>query len=113
MTKFPYDNFPIRLEYNDRGDQKTCWFECQEHLDKHISRYKLNSKEITVEYKNPSDKPTVTPKKSTKSKSTPKQIFSSLEQFFEPNEKTVASVGPRSRRKSTQKRSSSRSSRSS
>jgi hypothetical protein len=113
MTKFPYDNFPIRLEHSDNEDKKTCWFECQEHLDKYITRYKLKPKEFTVEYKNESDRPKVTRKKSTKPKSDRKELFSSLEQFFEQNETSVAPVGPRSRRKSTQKGSRSGSSRSS
>ena len=48
-TKFPYENFPIRLEYKDGKDSKICWFECEEHLQKHLDRYKLKKKDITVE----------------------------------------------------------------
>lgn len=36
---FPYEGFPIRLEYDDNGDKRTCWFQTQFSLDKHLSKY--------------------------------------------------------------------------
>jgi len=39
--KFPYYDFPIRLEYKDGNDKKTCWFQCYDHYHKHITRYKV------------------------------------------------------------------------
>ena len=41
--KFPYESFSWRLEYTNT----ICYFQCEEHLQKHIDRYKL--KNIIVE----------------------------------------------------------------
>ncbi len=98
MTDFPYDGFPYRLEHKDGSETKTCWFSCEEHLQKYIERYKPIDGHIQ----------TLTGKSPKKQK---KELFSSLETFFEPNdptEITVAPLGTRTRRKSTQKRPSSR-----
>ena len=38
---FPYESFPYRLELKER----TAWFECQEHMDREIARYKLRPKD--------------------------------------------------------------------
>jgi hypothetical protein len=103
MTDFPYEGFPYRLEHTDKGDSKVCWFSCEEHLQKYIERYKPIDGDIR----------TITGKVSKKQK---QQLFSSLDTFFEPNDPTeivVAPMGTRTRRKSTQKRSSSRQSSSS
>ena len=37
----PFSAFPYRLEYKDGTDTRICHFECEEHRDKHIKRYKL------------------------------------------------------------------------
>ena len=37
----PFSEFPFRLEYQDGKDQRICHFQCEEHRDKHIARYKL------------------------------------------------------------------------
>lgn len=109
--KFPHQGFPIRLEYQDGKERKTCWFQCQNHLDKHLTRYKLNQKDVTILYQDPRlnvplsvvDKieEDIPKKRGRKPK---QQLFSSLEQFFEPNEETMASVGSSTGRESTQKR---------
>jgi len=44
-TKFPHTGFPIRLEYVDGKDKRTCWFQCKEHFIKHVTRYKLKPNE--------------------------------------------------------------------
>ena len=44
-TKFPHTGFPIRLEYQDKNDKKTCWFQCYNHFEKHITRYKVTQYE--------------------------------------------------------------------
>jgi hypothetical protein len=46
--KFPYNEFPIRLEYKDGNDKKTCWFQCYDHYIKHITRYKVTNYEATT-----------------------------------------------------------------
>ena len=38
---FPFESFPFRLEYQDGKDTRICHFECEEHRDKLINRYKL------------------------------------------------------------------------
>jgi hypothetical protein len=91
MTDFPYEGFPYRLEYTDGKDEKVCWFMCEEHLQKHIDRHKpVNASIQTI-----------------KQKQKKQQLFSELDTFFTPDEIIVAPVGTRTRRKSTQKRSSS------
>jgi len=50
--KFPYTDFPFRLEYKEEKTNKICWFECQEHLDKYVERYKLKKKDMKIESKN-------------------------------------------------------------
>ena len=47
-SKFPYIEFPIRLEYKDGNDKKTCWFQCYDHYIKHITRYKVTNYEATT-----------------------------------------------------------------
>ena len=47
-NKFPHTGFPIRLEYKDNNDKKTCWFQCYNHFEKHITRYKVTDYEATT-----------------------------------------------------------------
>lgn len=90
MSDFPYEGFPYRLEYTDGKDERVCWFMCEEHLQKHIERYKPTNASIqTIKQKQK------------------KQLFSELDTFFTSDETPVAPVGTRTRRKSTQKRPSS------
>ena len=44
--EFPYDIFPWKLVYKEGAEKRTCYFECEEHRKKHITRYKLNKKNI-------------------------------------------------------------------
>ena len=46
--KFPYNEFPIRLEYQDRDVKRICWFQCYDHFHKHITRYKVINYEATT-----------------------------------------------------------------
>lgn len=40
---FPYrETFPIRLE--DKTEKKLCFFQCEEHAQKYIDRYKCDYK---------------------------------------------------------------------
>ena len=46
---FPYPTFPIRLEHEDRQKgMVTCFFEVPEHLDKYITRHKIDRKKCIV-----------------------------------------------------------------
>ena len=46
--KFPHGGFPIRLEYQDRDVKRICWFQCEDHYIKHITRYKVTQYEATT-----------------------------------------------------------------
>ena len=48
---FPYQNFPYRLQFGEKKDITVCWFECSQHLDKYIERYKLDKRTIKVDYR--------------------------------------------------------------
>lgn len=46
---FPYSTMPFRLEHDDsQKGTVTCFFQCQEHLDKYIERYKINRKKCVI-----------------------------------------------------------------
>jgi len=42
--KFPYETFPWRLEF----EKTICHFQCEEHLQKYLDRYRLKPKEYQV-----------------------------------------------------------------
>ena len=45
-VEYPYDGFPWKLIHNERGEKRSCYFQCEEHRKKHITRYKLTKKDI-------------------------------------------------------------------
>ena len=58
MTKeteeFPFDQFPWKLvqkEGKDNKDIRKCYFQTEEHRNKHIERYNLKKKDYTISYK--------------------------------------------------------------
>jgi hypothetical protein len=77
-----------------------------------LTRYKIKKSDATIHYQDPAlavplpavdkEEPVETPKK--RGRKPKQQLFSSLDQFFEPNEKTVAPVGTGDGREGTQKR---------
>lgn len=73
---FPYSKFPIRLEYDDKSGKIVAFFSCEEHLTKHLDRYKLNKKNIVI-LRRPDDwidtSPVITPEPKPKS-SKPKKV---------------------------------------
>ena len=48
---FPYDKFGFRLEFGEKKNTTVCWFECQEHLDKYLERYRLDKRTIKIDYR--------------------------------------------------------------
>jgi len=48
---FPYEKFGFRLEFGEKKNTTVCWFECQEHLDKYLERYKLDKRTIKIDYR--------------------------------------------------------------
>ena len=48
---FPYDKFPYRLEFGEKKNTTICWFECEEHLQKYLERYKLDKRTLKIDYR--------------------------------------------------------------
>jgi len=48
---FPYDKFGFRLEFGEKKNLTICWFECEEHLQKYLERYRLDSKTTKIDYR--------------------------------------------------------------
>ena len=48
---FPYETFPIRLEFGEKKNTTVSYFQCQEHLDKYLERYKLDKRTIKIDYR--------------------------------------------------------------
>ena len=46
---FPYEKFGYRLEFGEKKNTTVCLFECQEHLDKYLERYKLDKKTLKID----------------------------------------------------------------
>ena len=69
---FPYEKFGFRLEFGEGKNPTICWFECQEHLDKYLERYKLDSKTIKIDYRDKPPEPSKKHKRSVEQKPKPK-----------------------------------------
>jgi hypothetical protein len=68
---FPYENHPYRLEFGEGKNATICWFECEEHLQKHLTRYKIDTKVAKIDYRD--EKPIKPSKKHKRSvEQTPK-----------------------------------------
>jgi hypothetical protein len=54
--EFPHgDGFPIKILHKDGKDMKdtkTCFFQCEEHVQKYIARNKFKKKDYQIIYKN-------------------------------------------------------------
>jgi len=48
---FPYENHPYRLEFGEKKEKTVCFFSCEEHLQKYLSRYKLDKRTIKIDYR--------------------------------------------------------------
>ena len=46
---FPYDKFAFRLEFGEKKNTTVCWFECKEHLDKYLERYRLDKRTLKID----------------------------------------------------------------
>lgn len=49
--EFPFDQFPYKLVHKDGKETRKCYFQCEEHMKKHIERYNLKKKDIKISYK--------------------------------------------------------------
>jgi len=70
---FPYESFPVRLEFGEKKNITICHFECDEHLQKYLERYKLDKRTIKIDYRDgQSTKPSQKRKRSVEQKPKPK-----------------------------------------
>lgn len=49
--EFPFDQFPYKLIHKDGKEVRKCYFQSEEHRQKHIDRYNLKKKDIQLSYK--------------------------------------------------------------
>ena len=70
---FPYETFPIRLEFGEKKNATICHFQCDEHLQKYLERYKLDKRTIKIDYRDGEPvKPSEKRKRSVEQKPEPK-----------------------------------------
>jgi len=70
---FPYETFPIRLEFGEKKNATICHFQCDEHLQKYLERYKLDKRTIKLDYRDGEPvKPSEKRKRSVEQKPEPK-----------------------------------------
>jgi len=69
---FPHENHPFRLEFGEAKNATICWFECEEHLQKYLIRYKLDLKTVKIDSRDEPIKSSQTNKRSVESKPKPK-----------------------------------------
>jgi hypothetical protein len=69
---FPYEKFAFRLEFGEKKNTTICWFECEEHLQKYLSRYKLDKITIKIDRRDEPPVPSKRNKRSVEQKSKPK-----------------------------------------
>lgn len=50
--KFPHSMFPFRLEHKDGNENKICWFQTEDHVNKYVTRSKLKPKDYKLESNN-------------------------------------------------------------
>jgi len=75
---FPYENHPYRLEFGEKKNTTVCYFSCEDHLQKYLTRYKLNKKNVKIDcYHEQSIQPSKKNKRSVEQKSEPKSNGSS------------------------------------
>lgn len=49
--EFPHSEFPWKLIYLDGKEKRICYFQTEDHMKKHIERYKLKKKDCKIGYK--------------------------------------------------------------
>jgi len=69
---FPYEKFGYRLEFGEKKNITVCWFECQEHLDKYLERYKLDKRTLKIDCRDEPIEPSKKHKRSVEQNSKPK-----------------------------------------
>ena len=49
--EFPFNEFPWKLVHKDGKETRKCYFQSEDHMKKHITRYNLKKKDYTIGYK--------------------------------------------------------------
>jgi len=51
-NEFPYDSMPWKLIHKVKKgeDKRTCYFECEEHMQKYIKSGKYRKNQYTIKY---------------------------------------------------------------
>jgi len=106
---FPYETFPIRMEWKEGKNVRIAWFECHEHMQKQYDRVKKPRLKVDVRYRYPDLKPEEKPKRkvsASKVTKTKKPIAKKAETIKTPSvakKTTTKAKAPvkRARRKKT------------
>ena len=53
--EFPFNEFPWKLVHKDGKETRKCYFQSEDHMKKHITRYNLKKKDYTTGYKYEND----------------------------------------------------------
>ena len=46
---FPYETFPIRLQFGEKKELTICWFRDTVDLQKYLDRYKLDKRKVKID----------------------------------------------------------------
>jgi len=49
--EFPFNEFPWKLTHKDGKETRKCYFQTEDHMKKHITRYNLKKKDYKIGYK--------------------------------------------------------------
>jgi hypothetical protein len=50
-----HEVFPLTLVYKNDEEKKVCYFQCKDHLDSYIKRYKVKKSMIAIEKTKPKE----------------------------------------------------------
>jgi hypothetical protein len=50
-----HEYFPITLTFKEDKEKKVCYFQCKEHIDSYIKRYKLKKSDISIKKTEPKE----------------------------------------------------------
>jgi len=75
---FPYQNHPYRLEFGEKKNITICYFSCEDHLQKYLTRHKLDKRTVKIDYRDEQPiQPSKKNKRNVEQKSQPKDDGSS------------------------------------
>ena len=100
---FPYETFPVRLQFGEKKELTICWFRDDYDLQKYLNRYKLDKRKVKIDYRD--GEPTESNKTSKKTvrSGTGKNSDGSASKSRKSTKKLDKSGNVSSTRKSTRK----------